>query len=80
MTFSELVNTYYNNEKILIFIESKKMQRILRTVIQDFFKIKVPIPINGDMRGEIRQSIVDTFNESKALAFCCFRPWPPAWD
>lgn len=74
VTFSELVNTYYNNEKILIFIESKKMQRILRTVIQDFFKIKVPIPINGDMRGEIRQSIVDTFNESKGFGVLLLSP------
>ena len=74
VTFSELVNTYYKNEKALIFIESKKMQRILRTVIQDFFKIKVPIPINGDMRGEIRQSIVDTFNESKGFGVLLLSP------
>lgn len=74
VTFRELVNIANKGEKVLIFIESKKMQRILRTVIQEFFKINVPVPINGDMHGEVRQSIVDKFNKAEGFAVLLLSP------
>lgn len=74
VTFSELVNIYNKNEKVLIFVESKKMQRILRTVIAKLFKIHVPIPINGDMRGDIRQEIVDEFNSLEGFGVLLLSP------
>lgn len=62
VTFRELVNICQLQEKVLIFSESKKMQRILRTVISKCFNINVPIPINGDMNSQLRQEIVNDFN------------------
>lgn len=74
VTFRELVNISDKGEKVLIFIESKKMQRILRTVIHEFFKINVSVPINGDMDGELRQSIVDKFNKAEGFAVLLLSP------
>ncbi|MBQ3889953.1 MAG: DEAD/DEAH box helicase family protein, partial [Lachnospiraceae bacterium] len=74
VAFTELVNIAAKDEKVLIFIESKKMQRILRSVIETFFKIKVPTPINGDMRSEIRQAIVDNFNLHEGFGVLILSP------
>lgn len=74
VTFMELVNIASKDEKVLIFVESKKMQRILKSVVQTFFKINVPTPINGDMQGEIRQIIVDNFNSSSGFGVLILSP------
>ena len=44
------------------FLESKKMQRMLRRMISLQYGISVEIPINGDMDGFKRKKIVDSFN------------------
>ena len=62
LVFEELTKIKSLNEKALIFLESKKMQRILRRMLILYFDIEIEISINGDMDGSKRQKIVDKFN------------------
>lgn len=72
--FQELVKTKAMDEKILVFAESKKMQRILRTVIEKHFDVKVPVAINGDMDGLKRQTVVDEFNKKEGFGVLILSP------
>ena len=62
VVFRKLTSIQQAGEKALIFLESKKMQRMLRRMISLQYGISVEIPINGDMDGFKRKKIVDSFN------------------
>ena len=72
--FTELVNIQRKNEKALVFLESKKMQRILKNILEKCFSIKIPTPINGDMSGMNRQRIVDEFNAKEGFGILILSP------
>lgn len=55
-------------EKVLIFVTSKRMQRILKYFLEKAFGISIQPPINGELNGELRQRIVDTFNAKEGFA------------
>lgn len=74
IVFQELCNIKVLDEKVLIFSESKKMQAVLRIVINKAFNIDVPVPINGDMDGFIRQRVVDEFNAREGFAVLILSP------
>lgn len=72
--FTELVNIQAKKEKALVFLESKKMQRILKNILEKCFAIKIPTPINGDMSGMNRQRIVDEFNAKEGFGILILSP------
>ena len=55
-------------EKVLIFVTSKRMQRVLKYFLEKAFGISIQPPINGELNGELRQRIVDTFNAKEGFA------------
>lgn len=55
-------------EKVLIFVTSKRMQRLLKYFLEKAFGISIQPPINGELNGEIRQHIVDTFSAKEGFA------------
>jgi hypothetical protein len=73
-TFEILFNIYQKGEKALIFVISRKMQALLRLLIERVFSIKVPTPINGELLGERRQELVDAFNSSQGFAVLILSP------
>lgn len=73
-TFTELVKIATRNEKALIFSESRKMQKILKVIIEKVFNISVATPINGEMNSEYRQKVVDKFNAEQGFAVLVLSP------
>lgn len=66
-TFDVLDDIKKRNEKVLIFITSRKMQRIVKYIIEKKYGISVPPAINGAMQSERRQEVVSDFNEAKGF-------------
>lgn len=67
-TFQALVNIKARKEKALIFVTSRKMQRILKRFLEKAFRISIQPPINGELIGLKRQQIVDAFNQKEGFA------------
>ena len=67
-TFQALVNIKARKEKVLIFVTSRKMQRILKRFLEKAFGISIQPPINGELIGLKRQQIVDAFNQKEGFA------------
>ncbi len=67
-TFQTLVNIKARKEKVLIFVTSRKMQRILKRFLEKAFRISIQPPINGELIGLKRQQIVDDFNQKEGFA------------
>ena len=67
-TFQALVNIKARKEKVLIFVTSRKMQRILKRFLEKAFGISIQPPINGELIGLKRQQIVDAFNQKEGVA------------
>lgn len=67
-TFQALVNIKARKEKVLIFVTSRKMQRILKRFLEKAFGISIHPPINGELVGLKRQQIVDAFNQKEGFA------------
>lgn len=67
-TFQTLVNIKARKEKVLIFVTSRKMQRILKRFLEKAFGISIQPPINGELIGLKRQQIVDAFNQKEGFA------------
>lgn len=73
-TFEILCTVRDKGEKALIFVISKKMQLILQYIIQKKFRINVATPINGDMNGERRQSVIDNFEAIEGFSVLILSP------
>ena len=50
-------------EKVLIFVTSRKMQAILKRLLEEKFAIKILPPINGTMNGAARQKFIAEFKK-----------------
>lgn len=66
-TFEILQEIQARNEKVLLFVTSRKLQQIIKYVIEQQFHIPVATPINGALVSERRQQIVDEFNISEGF-------------
>ena len=60
-TFALLNQIKTRGEKVLIFVTSRKMQAVLRRLLEVKFGIKILPPINGTMNGAARQRFIDEF-------------------
>ena len=63
-TFALLDEIKRRDEKVLVFVISRKMQLILINLVEKKFHLKMLPPINGTMNGSYRQEIVNKFNQS----------------
>lgn len=61
-------------EKVLIFIESRKLQRVLKYFLEKEFGINIPTPINGTVDSAVRQDIVRDFNKEEGFAVLLLSP------
>lgn len=61
-------------EKVIIFVESRKLQGMLVTYFERIYNIYVPTPINGTMQAFKRQEIVDKFNHAKGFGILILSP------
>ena len=62
--FKILDDVQHGDEKALVFLVSKKMQLVLKSLIERKYGIKISNPVNGEMNGIARQIIIDRFNRS----------------
>lgn len=74
-TFQILMNVKAANEKALIFVVSKKMQRLLVRLINDIFQIKIETPINGEVQSAQRQHYIDRFCKSDGFNVLILSPY-----
>ncbi len=63
-TFAILDEIKARGEKALIFVVSRKMQAILKHLLEEKFRMKILPPINGTMNGAARQKFIDEFKNS----------------
>lgn len=61
-------------EKALIFVESRKIQLLLRTFLEQIYKIQVQPPINGTTQAVARQKMVDQFNRAPGFQVLLLSP------
>lgn len=61
-------------EKALIFVESRKIQLLLRTFMEQIYKIQVQPPINGTTQAMARQKMVDQFNRAPGFQVLLLSP------
>ena len=68
VTFQVLDEIKGRNEKVLIFVTSRKMQNILKFIIEKKYNIYVFGPINGEILSSRRQETVNRFNKFKGFS------------
>lgn len=61
-------------EKALIFVESRKLQLLLRAFLEKSYGIQVLPPINGTTKAVVRQSMVDQFNRAEGFQVLLLSP------
>lgn len=61
-------------EKALIFVESRKLQLLLRTFLEKVYGLQVPPPINGTTQAVARQKMVDQFNRADGFQVLLLSP------
>ena len=65
--FKVLDKIHSDNEKVLIFVESRAVQPVLATIIKERYGMpKLPLIINGAISSTARQDAVDKFQDSDA--------------
>ena len=66
-TFALLDEIKARGEKVLIFVTSRKMQAILKHLLEVKFGMEIFPPINGTMNGAARQRIIAAFKERQGF-------------
>ncbi|WP_281519648.1 DEAD/DEAH box helicase [Acidaminococcus timonensis] len=61
-------------EKALIFVESRKLQLLLRTFLEKAYGLQVQPPINGTTQAVARQKMVDQFNGAPGFQVLLLSP------
>lgn len=61
-------------EKALIFVESRKIQLLLRTFLEQVYGIQVQPPINGTTQAVARQKMVNQFNQASGFQVLLLSP------
>lgn len=72
--FQVLINIRSKNEKALIFVTSKKMQRLVHRLVEEIFGIEVEAPINGELLSGKRQRIIDKFCNTEGFSVLILSP------
>lgn len=62
-TFALLNEIKTRGEKVLIFVTSRKMQAILKHLLEVKFAMEISPPINGNINGAARQKIIAAFKD-----------------
>lgn len=62
------------NEKVLIFVISKKMQRILKNILERQYGFALEPPINGEVLAGKRQQIIDNFSSKDGFNVLILSP------
>ena len=71
----EILDEIYNKrEKAIIFVISRKMQRVIQRLIQNRYGIFCLRPINGEVAGSRRKMLVDSFQNSKGFNVIIMSP------
>lgn len=73
-TFELLEEIKRRDEKVIIFVVSRKMQLILLHLVEQKFRLKLLPPINGSMNGTDRQKFIDEFNDSQNFNILILSP------
>lgn len=73
-TFAILNEIKTRSEKVLIFVTSRKMQAILKHLLEEKFVIKILPPINGTMNGVARQKFIAEFKNSSGFNVLILSP------
>ncbi len=73
-TFAILDEVKTRSEKVLIFVTSRKMQLILKRLLEEKFGIKILPPINGTMNGAARQKFIAEFKNSSGFNVLILSP------
>lgn len=68
VTFKILDEIEKRKEKVLIFVTSRKMQNVLKFIIEKKYNIHVFGPINGEVLSSRRQETVNRFNKFKGFS------------
>ena len=66
-TFALLDEIKTRGEKVLIFVTSRKMQAILKHLLEVKLGMEISPPINGTMNGAARQRIIAAFKERQGF-------------
>lgn len=61
-------------EKALVFVRDRKMQRIFRKIVEQYFAIKCLGTINGEVAGVKRQDTIDEFNALEGFQILILSP------
>lgn len=61
-------------EKVILFVESRKLQLLLETFLEKMYGVYVPAPINGTTEAGERQRIVDRFNGEEGFQILILSP------
>ncbi len=69
-----LMQIQAKQEKVLVFVISRKLQRLLRGFLEKIFQISIQAPINGEMSGISRQRVVDAFNRKEGFGVLLLSP------
>ncbi|MBI4596298.1 MAG: DEAD/DEAH box helicase, partial [Candidatus Tectomicrobia bacterium] len=72
-TMEALGEVRKRQEKVIIFLTSRKMQRLLQRILKNCFGIHVHI-INGEITGGRRQGLVDAFQETQGYSVIIMSP------
>lgn len=62
------------NEKVIIFVILRLMQKKLRMELGKLFGISIPVPINGEVEAIRRQELVDEFNNAEGFHILILSP------
>lgn len=64
----------HKQEKVILFVESRKLQLLLETFLEKMYGVYVPAPINGTTEASERQRIVDRFNGEEGFQILLLSP------
>lgn len=69
-----LDDIHHKQEKVILFVESRKLQLLLETFLEKMYGVYVPAPINGTTEASERQRIVDRFNGEEGFQILLLSP------
>ena len=72
-TFKLISEIKRSSEKVIIFLVSRKMQRVVKRLIDNKFKMSTHI-INGQVKGSERQGLIDGFQDTNGFNVIILSP------
>jgi SNF2 family DNA or RNA helicase len=72
-TFNLISEIKRKDEKVIVFLISRKMQRVVKRLLDNKFKIETHI-INGQVKGSERQHLIDAFQDTPGFNVIILSP------